>query len=52
MLYQLPEYSFILNSTNPFPLLVANDFDNINPNFIKRNLTDYYRSFYANAGSP
>ena len=57
MLYQLPEYSFILNSTNPFSLLVAKvkdfyfDFDNINPNFVERNLADYYRSVYANAGS-
>jgi len=49
----LHQYAFILNSTNPFSLLVAKvkdfyfDFEDVNPSFIKQDLRKYYRSSYV-----
>jgi len=57
MIYQLPQYAFILNSTNPFSLLVAKvkdfyfNFEEKNEQFIERDLKDYYKSTYASQTS-
>lgn len=54
MLYQLPEYSFILTSTDPFSFLASKVkefyFDlkaTKNPHFVERNLSKYYEQLYS-----